>query len=499
MSNTDPDPTAIQRFGQGMSQRVERWMPSPFLFAIILTYVAAVAAFLSEGAGAVEIATSWYGGFWDLLEFAMQMVLILVTAFVVAYHPWVKSGIDRLIRVPNNGTQAVLLVGGVAMVTGWISWGLGLIVGAIFAREMGELADRKGMAVHYPLLCVAGYLGMSLTWGWGMSSSAALLQATEGNIFMEQGVVDGVIGATQTIFHPYALTLTVVSLVYALILLYLLNPPEENRFGISRYVDIDGGDEELVEKQDLDTGKAVDEEPDVVADGGHPDDVAADGGDNPRDDDGSDPADKINNSKVLGGIIALTGIGLTINAFMTQGLDALDLNVLNFGFIAVGLALYTSPIDYLEEFYDAVESSAGIILQFPFYAGIIGIMTGTGLVDTITEFLLSIATPATYPVIAWITAGVLNVFVPSAGGEWTIIGGPMMEAGQELGVENGQTIMAYAVGDAHTNLIQPFWAIPLLAITGMRARDMFGYAITMMILLTPYLAVILYVLPYEMF
>ncbi len=489
MSNTQADPTAIQRFGQAVSRRVERWMPSPFLFAIILTYIAAVAAFLSEGAGATEIATSWYGGFWDLLEFGMQMVLILVTAFVVAYHPWVKSGIDRLIRIPNNGTQAVLLVGGVAMLTGWISWGLGLIVGAIFAREMGELADQKGMAVHYPLLCVAGYLGMSLTWGWGMSSSAALLQATDGNIFMEQGVVDNVIGATQTIFHPYALTLTVVSLVYALILLYLLNPPKENRSGISQYVDFDGGDDELVEEESLDAGETIDEDPDVAADGG--DDLAEDGG--------PDPADRINNSKVLGGIIALTGIALTINAFVTQGLDALDLNVLNFGFIALGLALYTSPIDYLREFYEAVESSAGIILQFPFYAGIIGIMTGTGLVDTITEFLLSIATPATYPVIAWITAGVLNVFVPSAGGEWTIIGGPMMEAGQQLGVENGQTIMAYAVGDAHTNLMQPFWAIPLLAITGMRARDMFGYAITMMILLTPYLAIILYVLPYEMF
>jgi short-chain fatty acids transporter len=170
--------------------------------------------------------------------------------------------------------------------------------------------------------------------------------------------------------------------------------------------------------------------------------------------------------------------------------------VLNFGFLMVGLVLYTSPIDYLEEFYDAVQSSAGIILQFPFYAGIIGIMEGTGLVDTITEFLLSIATPATFPVIAWITAGILNLFVPSAGGEWTIIGGPMMTAGEELGIPHGQTIASYAVGDAHTNLFNPFWAIPLLAITGLRAREMFGYAITMMLLLIPFLAIALYVVPY---
>ncbi|HIF05513.1 MAG TPA: short-chain fatty acid transporter, partial [Gemmatimonadetes bacterium] len=129
-------------------------------------------------------------------------------------------------------------------------------------------------------------------------------------------------------------------------------------------------------------------------------------------------------------------------------------------------------------------------------AGIIGIMTGTGLVDTMTESLLSIATTETFPVTAWITGGILNLFVPSAGGEWAIVGGPMMMDGAELGIPHGQTIAAYAVGDAHTNLLNPFWAIPLLAITGLRARDMFGYAITMMLLLVPFLAIVLYFLPY---
>jgi short-chain fatty acids transporter len=123
-------------------------------------------------------------------------------------------------------------------------------------------------------------------------------------------------------------------------------------------------------------------------------------------------------------------------------------------------------------------------------------MTGTGLVDTVTEALLSIATTDTFPVVAWITAAILNVFVPSAGGEWAMVGGPMMVAGNELGIEYGHTIAAYVVGDSHTNLFNPFWAIPLLAITGLRARDVFGYAITMMLLLTPFLAVVLYLLPY---
>ncbi|MEC9354660.1 MAG: TIGR00366 family protein [Gemmatimonadota bacterium] len=463
-STTEPKLTPVQRFGEAIADRVERWMPSPFLFAILLTYVAAIAAIISEGVSVPEIARSWYGGFWSLLQFAMQMVIILVTGCVVAYHPRVRAGILRLVRLPKNGRQAVVLVGLGSMLTGWVSWGLGLIFGAILAREMGKLAAKNGMAVHYPLLAVAGYMGMSLTWGWGLSSSAGLLQATDGNVFMEQGIVDRVIPATEWVFHPYSLTLTVLALIFASIMLYLLSPPEENCRGIDRYVDFK---EEVVRESnpaDLPTNPTL--------------------------------ADRIDNSKVLGGLIALIGVYLFIEAFLTQGLGALDLNVFNFGFLMIGLILYSSPSRYLKEFEDAVKGSAGVILLFPFYAGIIGIMTGTGLVDTMTESLLSIATKESFALTAWITGGILNVFVPSAGGEWAIIGGPMMLAGAELGIPHGQTIAAYAVGDAHTNLLNPFWAIPLLAITELRARDMFGYAITMMLFLVPFVAIVLYLLPY---
>ena len=460
----EPDLTPVQRFGEAIADRVERWMPNPFLFAILLTYVAGVAAFFSEGSSPTEIALAWYGGFWALLQFAMQMVLILVTACVVAYHPRVKGGIQRLVRLPKNGRQAVVLVGVVAMLTGWISWGLGLILGAILAREMGKQGHRKGMAIHYPLLAVAGYMGMSLTWGWGLSSSAGLLQATDGNIFMQQGIVDRVIPATEWVFHPYPLILTALSLVFASILLYLLCPPDQNCRTITYYVDVEE-DEPAVEAAPAAQGK-------------------------------SSLADRIDNSKLLGGFIALTGILLFGRAFMTQGLRALDLNVLNFGFLMVGLLLYMNPSRYQSEFNRAVQGSAGVVLQFHFYAGIVGIMTGTGLVTTISDQLLSIATPGTFPVVTWVTAGFMNLFVPSAGGEWAILGGPLLTAGTELGIPHGQTIAAYSVGDAHTNLFNPFWALPLLAITGLRARTMFGYAITMMLLLTPFLAAVLYLLPY---
>ncbi len=475
MDNSDPQLTPVQKFGEAMADRVERWMPSPFVFAILLTYVAAVAAFVSEGSSIADVATAWYDGFWNLLTFAMQMVIILVTGTVVAYHPSVRGGIQKLVQLPSNGRQAVVLVGIGSMLVGWISWGLGLIFGAILAREMGKAANKSGMAVHYPLLAVAGYLGMSLTWGWGLSSSAGLLQATDGNIFMAQGIIDRVVPATEWVFHSYPMILTGMSILYGSLMLWLLAPPDQNARGIEQFVDLE---EHRVEGGSVDQVGTGSTELTRVA---H---------------DLESPADRIDNSKILGGILAATGLVLFGVAFVTQGLGALNLNVFNFGFLVIGMLLYSSPARYQREFNDAVKGSAGVILQFPFYAGIIGIMTGTGLVDTMTEALLSIATQDTFPVVAWMTGGALNIFVPSAGGEWAIVGGPMLLAAQELGVPFGQTIASYAVGDAHTNLLNPFWAIPLLAITGLRARDMFGYGITMMLLLTPFLAAVLYLLPY---
>ena len=475
MENPEPQLNPVQKFGEAIADRVERWMPSPFVFAILLTYVAAIAAFVSEGSSVAEVALAWYGGFWNLLTFAMQMVIILVTGTVVAYHPSVRGGIQKLVQLPSNGRQAVVLVGVGSMLVGWISWGLGLIFGAILAREMGKAANKSGMAVHYPLLAVAGYMGMSLTWGWGLSSSAGLLQATDGNIFMAQGIVDRIVPATEWVFHSYPLILTSLSILYGSLMLWLLAPSDQNARGIEQFVDLEGDRGDAALMQELGAGST---------------DLPLNSGDV------ESPADRIDNSKILGGLLALTGLVLFGRAFITQGLGALNLNVFNFGFLVIGMLLYSSPARYQREFNDAVKGSAGVILQFPFYAGIIGIMTGTGLVDTMTEALLSIATQDTFPMVAWMTGGALNIFVPSAGGEWAIVGGPMLLAAQELGVPLGQTIAAYAVGDAHTNLLNPFWAIPLLAITGLRARDMFGYGITMMLLLVPFLAAALYLLPY---
>lgn len=454
----------FERAGHRLASVVERWMPSPFLFAIVLSYVVFIGGIAIGGAGPGEMVTYWFEGFWAFLEFAMQMVLILMTGFVIAYHPRVNGGIQRLTEIPSSGRQAVVMVGVFSMAIAWIHWGFSLILGAIFAREMGETAVKNDIDAHYPLLCVAGYMGLGLTWHWGLSGSAPLLLATEGNEFITLGVLDSVVSTTQTIFHPYAITLTIISIVYAAIVLFFLSPAPERSRSIEEYSTDEPGEA-----------------------------VAADGSTDRSD---RTPAERIDNSRILGGVIALTGVVYVAYLFATQGLDALNLNVVNFGFLFIGVALYTQPATYRERFGEAATAAAGIILLFPFFAGIQGMMNASGLSETLAETMLSVSTPQTFPVVAWITASIVNLFVPSGGGEWIVLGPSVLQAAQELGVPVGQATIAYAVGDAHTNLLNPFWALPLLAITGLKAREMFGYAVAMLLLLIPFLAVALYVIPY---
>lgn len=485
MSTSNQQSNVIERMGDRLADYVERYFPSPFLFAILLTYIAYVGALAIEGSGVFETVIFWYDGFWLFLTFSMQMVLILMTGFVLAYHPRVNDVLVRLAQVPNDGKQAVALVAFVAMALAWIHWGLGLIIGAIFAREMGKSMYEDGINVHYPVLCVAGYMGLGLTWHWGLSGSAPLMIATPGNEFIEEGILDAVVPTSQTIFSTYALALTVLSIAFAVAVLYLMAPRGEDTRDITEYVPED----ELFETA-TDGGEDVDSDPEA-ADAAEADDEAP-----LSDDEEMVPAEKIDNSRILGGIIALTGVAVSVYFFATQGLDALTLNLVNFTFLMAGLAIYTRPAVYREKFGEAANAAAPIVLLFPFFAGIQGIMNFSGLSDTIAEALFAISTPETFPVIAWITAGIVNLFVPSGGGEWIVLGPSVIEAAQAHGIEVGHATIAYAVGDAHTNLLNPFWALPLLAITRISAREMFGYAIAMLLILIPFLAIVLTFVPY---
>jgi len=453
-------PSALERAGQRIAGNVQKWLPDPFLFAILLTFIALVMGMVFADQTAEKMVRHWYAGFWKLLAFAMQMTLILVTGYVLAHAPFIRPTLDRIADLPKTGGQAVVLVTLLALVFGWINWGFGLIVGAVMAVEVGKRAHAKGIPVHYPVLCTAGYAGLGVSWHWGLSGSAPLLSATKGHVFEK---LIGVVPTSSTIFSSYAIWLMILSLIFVPLVMYLIAPKSAaNCRGIEHWL------------------------PEAVKGGAA---TAA-----PAATTGSGIADKINNSRIIGGLIALMGIIYILMYFGGGG--TLNLNIVNFTFLIVGLALYLRPYQYLLAFYDAVRAAAGVILQFPFYAGIMGMISLSGLAVIMAGWLINIANPTTFPMMAWLASGLVNLFVPSGGGEWAVLGETLIRAGQNLGVPVGKTIIAYGTGDAWTNLFQPFWAIALLGITGMRARDMFGYCITLLIALVPFFAILLTWLPY---
>ena len=461
---------SVQTFGQRMANWSERWVPSPFIFAVVLTLVAYVAAIALTSDGPYQNIVNWYEGFWTLLTFAMQMVLILVTGFAVADSDFVSRYLDRLASWPDDNTQAAGLVAAVSLLFGYFHWGIGLIVGAIFAIFVARAGHEQGKTFHYPILCAAGYTSQTI-WHVGPSSSAALLSATEEHVFAD---VFGVVPLTESVLTLYALGVAICVFVVVVPTLAFLAPDEPDAVGIEEYAP------ELL-KEDME----------LQPDGG----ATADESDRA---DARTPADMLNESRALAYLVATGMMVYVARYFYTAGGigEALDLNVFNFTFIALGLFLHGTPQDYMGAIRDATEGAAGIIIQFPFYAGILGIISGSGLSDLIAEALLDVATPATFPVVAWLLGGVMNIFVPSGGGEWGIIGGIVGGTAQELGVPVGKAIVAYGVGDMWTNMFQPFWAIPLLGLTKVRARDILGYTLVVMVVLTPVFGLALYFLPY---
>jgi short-chain fatty acids transporter len=449
----------IERMGDRVAGNVQKWLPDPFLFAILLTFIAFVMGMVFAGQSPEQMVRHWYRGFWGLLTFAMQMALILITGYVLAHAPLVRPALNWLADLPRTGPQGVVLVSFLSLIFAWINWGFGLVVGAIMAMEVAKRAHAKGIPVHYPVLCAAGYAGLGVSWHWGPSGSAPLLSATKGHIFEK---LIGVVPTSETIFSSYALWLFVLSLIYVPLIMYLMTPKSAARCkGIEHWV------------------------PDAVKPGGAAETAAAGAG---------SVADAVNNSRIIGGLIALMGIAYIVMHFYGGG--TLDLNIVNFTFLIVGIALFLRPYAYLSAFYDASKAAGGVILQFPFYAGIQGMIQFSGLAVMMAGGMVAIANPTTFPMMAWLSSGFVNLFVPSGGGEWAVLGETIIRAGQALNVPVGKTIIAFGTGDAWTNLFQPFWAIALLGITGMRARDMFGYCIVLLFALVPFFAILLTWLPY---
>jgi len=442
-------PAMIRRLGLRFAAFFRATTPDPFVLAIGLTVVVFVLAAIVEGKTPFEIIDAWQGskGFWSLLAFAMQMVLILVTGHALTSAPVAKRALRRLAQLPKSGPGAVALVSVVAMSMALLNWGLGLIVGAILARDVGRHCHARGIRVHYPLLAAAGYTGL-LCWHGGMSGTAPLKMTTAADVekFLGPELASSVdpIPFTETVLGWENLLVTGGLLVLVPLVCMALCPKDDDPA-------------ESIERFDPGEDDAEDEPP--------PETIP----------------ERIEQSRWLTLIlVALLGAAV-VRWLMEKGIGKLDPNALNLVFLTLGLALHGTVKRYVRAVGEAVKGASGIVLQFPFYAGIMGVVRTTGLAATFSKSMAAVVPAKFFALTTMFSAAVVNLFVPSGGGQWAVQGPISIEAALRLGVDPKLAVMAVAYGDQLTNMLQPFWALPLLAITGVKARDLIGYTAVLML------------------
>ena len=421
---------------------VQRWLPEPFIFAIILTLVAGCLAMPICQQTPLEVVEHWGDGVWNLLAFAMQMSLVLVCGSTLAAAPVVKKAISSLANIPRTPVAAIALVTAVSALACWLNWGFGLIVGVVFAKEIA----RKLPQIDYRLLIASAYSGF-VVWHAGLSGSIPLTMATPGEALTKatNGVLTAPVPISQTILSPYNIVIVLVVML-AIVITNSLMYPKKDVVAVDPAL--------LVESSD--SSKNLRPE--------HP-----------------TPAQHMEHSRLLSWIVAIMGFAYLV-IHLGFGGGSFDLGSVIMLFLFLGVLLHGTPLAYVRAFTHAATGAAGIILQFPFYAGIMGIITGVGTSGisfgtVISNACISISTPTTYPLLTFLCAAVLNMFVPSGGGHWAIQAPIMFAAGADLGVDPGLTGTAIAWGDAWTNLIQPFWAIPALAIAKLDAKDIMGFCL----------------------
>lgn len=417
---------------------VERYLPDPYIFVILLTLIAAAAAVFFESHSPMAVINMWGDGFWGLLSFTMQMLLVLVAGYMLASSPVIKRLLERIASIANTPSAAIFLVTYIALIADWINWGFGLVVSALFAKELA-----KRVRVDYRLLVASAYSAF-VVWHAGLAGSVSLTIATEGHFHQDK---IGIISTSETIFSTFNLLLVLAMFIIVPIINRLMMPSEED----SVYIDpkiIEAEEELLRQEQENDTVER--------------------------------PADRLENSKILSLLIGFGGLAYLFNYFVIRG-GGLNLNVVNFTFITLAIVFHGNARSLLRALQEAIKGGAGIVIQFPFYAGIMAIMIESGLAASISDWLVSFATQKTLAFWTFISAGIVNIFVPSGGGQWAVQSPVVIASAQALDAEMARVAMAVAWGDAWTNLLQPFWALPVLAIAGLKAKDIMGYCLIQLI------------------
>ena len=445
----------MRALGERLSRIASRTVPEPFVLALVLTLVVGVIGAIrlqAMGTDAIfwTLADGWTSEFMSagLLAFALKMALILVTGHALALSPAVQRFVGAVAQMPKSAAMAAAVVALVACISSLVHWGLGAIVGALLAREIGRSARERGVALHYPLLGAAAYSGFAV-WHGGLSGSAPVTVATPGHFLAgtlaEVGIADGVVPVGDTLWGPLNLIITGALVVLIPLACALLTPKDESEYSAP-------DETQLAPLPDL------------------------------RGSTGDGPLDRLQSNPLFGGAIGTFGASVVI-ASMVSDRATFGLNTVILLFLFAGIALQGSLIAYSRAVSDGARGAGAIVLQFPFYFGILGLMKASGLVAGFSSVLASISGTTTFPILAFFSAGVVNFFVPSGGGQWAVQGEILMRAGSSLGVDPVTTIMAFSYGDAWTNLLQPFWALPLLGIMGLKAKEIIGYTAAILLVM----------------
>jgi short-chain fatty acids transporter len=449
--NTAPDASAVSpRRGvvTGLVYLFEQVMPDPFVLSICLTLLVILLSLgLAPHATLPEILAAWYGGTFNILGFALQMILILATGYAIADAPVIQAGLRAMAAVVQTPTKAALVVFPIVAIASWLNWGLGLVVGALLAREIA-----KRVKVDFAWLVAGSYSAWSVC-NSGLSSSIALSQASHGNALnLVEKATGQVIPLSQTVFAPFVFIPTVL-VVVVMTAIFIKMHPKPDQVVVFRDTSIE-----------------------AVADPHTRDAVTA------------SFASRVERS-MLGTLLLLAlGVGYLLMLWHDKGFE-LDINTTILIFMLVGLALQRTPIAYADAIRRAARQTGSMLLQYPMYGGIMGIMSGTGLASVIAKTFVAIATPATLAVWSYLSSLIITLLIPSAGGHWAVQGPFVLPAALSLHAPVARTAMGVAMAENVSNMLQPFWAVPVVAIAGIRIQRVMGYtAITFVVSLIIYVA-----------
>jgi short-chain fatty acids transporter len=413
----------LAKLGARLADFSERFFPDAFVFALAAIVIVFLGG-LATGVPAVKLTTEFGNGFWSLVNFTMQMAMVIVGGFVVASSPPVARLTRRLASIPKTARGAVAFVAAFAMLSSLISWGLSLIFTGLLVREVSRRVN-----ADYRALGAAAYLGLGSVWALGLSSSAALLQATKSSIPAALLPITGVIPLTQTIFLWQSLAMAATLIIISVTVAYFSAPSEENA-KVMRF-----------------------EEP------------------APSEEESKD-------SPLLSVVIAALMLWYLVLQFRDKGgIAALDLNNFNFLFLATGLLLHWRPKSFLRAVSKSIPATAGVLIQFPFYGGIFGMISKTPMAEKLAHVFVAVTTRETFPLVVAIYSAILGMFVPSGGGKWVVEAPYVMAAANAWHMHLGWTVQIYNAAEALPNLINPFWMLPLMGILNVRARDLAGYSI----------------------